>query len=243
MEHSQIQHLAASKQMMMLLQKVTSHLAIQTALDKKKSVEGGGGRVERGVETSVGAAGGTSFRRQRGVRAKRGESIKKAKPNHSYESSDRSTWLKQRYQRINTSDLSSDESGDSGRYSISSEACGSSDGKSNELAGRGVGEVREGWMGGQVSDTNKWMSQPYVNCKISDEKMVNDRATDNKVVIIIDIEDKHQIKQSQRAKYRKQPMDSKVDVLQSKTSLPDTFQRMTIHVPCVDQEEIFNVWM
>ena len=133
-EHSQMQHLAANKQMMMLLQRMTSQLAIKTALDTKMGIEGGGGRVEKGVQGDI--AGGTSFRRQRGVRAKRGESIKKAKPNHSHESSDRSPWLKQRYSRINTSDLSSDESGDSGRCSISSETCSStniSNGNSEDI--------------------------------------------------------------------------------------------------------------
>ena len=126
-----MQHLEANKQMMIILQRVTSQLAIKTALDTKKGMEGGGGVVP---------GGGTSFRRQRGVRAKRGEFIKKAKPTHSFESSDRSPWLKQRHPRINTCDLSSDESGDSGRYSDASENCvskNSSDGKSQELGGRG----------------------------------------------------------------------------------------------------------
>ena len=89
-----MKHLAANKQMMMLLQRVTSQLAIKTALDTKNSLDGGGGRVERGVQGGVGG-GGTSFRRQKGVRAKRGESIKKAKPNHSYESSDSNKDIKE----------------------------------------------------------------------------------------------------------------------------------------------------
>ena len=126
-----------------------------------------------------------------------------------------------------------------------SETCGSknsSDGKSKELAGRGVGTVREGWMGGKVNDTIKWMSQPYVNCKRLDEKMVNDKVTGNKVVILIDREGKHQIKQSQTVISTKQPLNgSRYSVPQSKAIVRDSDGRVTLHVPCVGHEEIFNV--
>ena len=185
-----MQHLAANKQVMRLLQRITSQLTIKTAQDTKNSLDDGG------INAGNGVGGGTSFRRQRGVRAKRGESIKKTKPNHSYESSDRSPWLKQRYPSINTSDLSSEESGDNGRYSISSETCSSrnsSKDKSKDFAVKGVWTVIEGWIGGKVNWTNKWMTEAYDNYKISDEEMVNTKAANHKVVIFIDKEGKHLI--------------------------------------------------
>ena len=215
--------------MMMLIQRVTSQLAIKTALDTKMGKEGGGSVVKRGVQGGV--AGGTSFRRQRGFRAKRGESIKKAKPNHSHESSDRSPWLKQRYSRINTSDLSSDESGDSGRYSDSSETCGSkksSEDKSKELAGRGAEHEHD------RSDPKTCILQSEINCKRSDHKAPN-----KGVMIFIDREGKHQLKQSQTVISTKQPLNG--SRYSAKAIVRDSDGRVTLHVPCVGHEEIFNV--
>jgi hypothetical protein len=92
-EYSQKQHVAANNKLMILIQRVSSQLVIEAGRDAKhgQDAQHGDGR--------------SSFRRQRVVRAKRGESSKKARPNNSLQ--------KQR----NADDLSSDESGDSGRYS------------------------------------------------------------------------------------------------------------------------------
>ena len=99
------------------------------------------------------------------------------------------------------------------------------------------------WMGGQViehdrSDSKKWMSKPEIECKTSDQKIVNCKALDNKVVILIDSEGKHQIKQRQTPTFSKQPLDT---VLQSTAILTDSSGRITLDVPCVGQEEIFHV--
>ena len=74
-----MQQLAARRQMKMLIEKVREQLGIETVFDKKTVTDSVGGKVGDG-------AGGSSFRRQRGVRAKRGESIKKERPNLSYKS-------------------------------------------------------------------------------------------------------------------------------------------------------------
>ena len=86
-----------------------------------------------------------SFRRHKGVRAKRGESIKKARPSYSSESdSNRTPALRQITQRLNQgSDVSSDESVanscDSGQYSDGSYQRNKEIG--GELGGRRVGRV------------------------------------------------------------------------------------------------------
>ena len=152
-----MQYLAASKQLMMFLQMVSSQLAIETALDTKHGQGGGDGGGDCG--------GGTSFRRQRGVRAKRGESIKKAK-SHYYERKDE----KQGNLRANVSDLSSDESSstscDSGRYTNSSRSCSSRNSyvtnnlSRQELARKGVELVR------QVKVWCSWTGKRWENWQV-----------------------------------------------------------------------------
>ena len=98
--------MAANTQMMMLIQRMTSQMKIKSVLSDKIRRKGGG-LVEREVVIE-----NKSFRRHRGVRAKRGESIKKARPSYSSESDSNITpALRQITQRLNLgSDISSDES-------------------------------------------------------------------------------------------------------------------------------------
>ena len=101
-----MKHMAANTQMMMLIQRMTSQMKIKSAISDK--IRSQGGCVgERAVVRED-----KSFRRHRGVRAKRGESIKKARPSYSSESdSNRTPALRQITQRLNLgSDVSSDES-------------------------------------------------------------------------------------------------------------------------------------
>jgi len=70
MEFSQKEHLMTNKEMLLLIQRLTSQLKVQTQRSRRSEV----------VRRSEGSEGGSSLRRQRGVRARRGESIKKAKP-------------------------------------------------------------------------------------------------------------------------------------------------------------------
>ena len=84
------------------------------------------------------------------------------------------------------------------------------------------------------------MSKAEMKCKTSDQKTANLKATDSKVVILIDSEGKHQIKQRQKPTISIQPLErSRYAVHPSTAILPDGFGRMTLHVPCVGQEEIF----
>ena len=57
-----------NKEMLLLIQRLTSQLKVQTQRSRRSE----------GVRRSEGSEGGSSLRRQRGVRARRGESIKKA---------------------------------------------------------------------------------------------------------------------------------------------------------------------
>ena len=159
-----MQHVAANNQLIMLIHRVSSQLVIETA------------RVTQyGQDAQHGDGDGrSSFRRQRVVRAKRGESIKKARPNHCFKSSDTST--KQR----NAHDLSSDESGDSGRYSDSYTSCSSRNNQDMDM-----GQVK----GKQKSDRMSPISTPETECKTSNKLIVKDivseKSTNNKLVINI----------------------------------------------------------
>merc|ERR1712130_27917 len=106
-ECSHRQQLESKNQMMMLIQKVTTQLMLNTARDAKvktrsEAVEHASDRTKNlGCSRSKDQesdSSGSSFRRQRGIRARRGESIKKARPNKSYT-------------KETNGDISSDESG------------------------------------------------------------------------------------------------------------------------------------
>merc|ERR1712130_79283 len=105
-ECSHRQQLESKNQMMMLIQKVTTQLMLNTARDAKVKTEARSEAVEHVSDRTKSRdqerdSSGSSFRRQRGIRARRGESIKKARPNMSYT-------------KENNDDISSDESGYSG---------------------------------------------------------------------------------------------------------------------------------
>ena len=79
-----MQQVAANAQLRMLIQRMSSQLVIETGRD-----------IQHGQDALHGD-GRSSFRGQRVFRAKRGESFKKARPNHSIKSRDTSTSLKRR---------------------------------------------------------------------------------------------------------------------------------------------------
>merc|ERR1712130_512847 len=102
-ECSHRQQLESKNQMMMLIQKVTTQLMLNTARDAKDKTEARSEAVEHVSDRTKSRdqerdSSGSSFRRQRGIRARRGESIKKARPNKSYT-------------KETNGDISSDESG------------------------------------------------------------------------------------------------------------------------------------
>jgi len=244
-DNSQMQYEAATKQLMMYLELVSSQLAIETAVERKQQAtrdtesklgvvsSGGGGN-------SVSSAGGSSFRRQRGVRAKRGESIKKAKPNRSYES----TVSSSRINPLKTSDHSSDESSsnscDSGRFTDSSRSCSSRNSSMTnilsrqELAKRGVELVTQvkTWLGGQgrelktidlkvASEPNKIITEvktspQKVDINVTKQTILkekeNEKPKNNKVVIRIGSKSGHdQLNKPQKPVLTKLPLAKKSD--------------------------------
>ena len=218
-----MQHVAANNQLIMLIQRVTSQLVIET------------GRVtQHGQDAQHGDGDGrSSFRRQRVVRAKRGESIKKARPNHCFKSSDTST--KQR----NAHDLSSDESGDSGRYSDSYTSCSSRHHQEMDKMGKQEGEKMF-----PISTPERECKTPN---KLIVKENVSERSTNNKLVINIQSEaTPDQIKHGQGIISPKQPIldRNKYSVSQSNPSelyLPVRQRTVTLHVPGMGGEQIVQV--
>ena len=174
----------------------------------------------------------SSFRRQRGVRARRGESIKSARPNRSYASKD-----------SNTGDISSDESGYSG--SIITTAGIEGDGKIAGVPGQEHSLLT-------IDNSHQIVSKENTPYKTIDNRVVINIGNDTRHRSSfrnqnIDIRHTSEVRH-QNASFRNQITDTKHQKHLTETNtndkqyrdvIADSSGKVTIHVPYQKKGEVF----
>ena len=178
-----------------------------------------------------------SFRRHKGVRAKRGESIKKARPSYSSESDSNGTpALRKITQRLNLgSDISSDESVansyDSGQYSIMSYQ--RNEGLKGEPGCRRLGSVLNAGdhgIGGFCENGELVQDNSSLPPDIHISK-----SSDNTVVIRIGTD------HTQHTPSKQPEGRNNIRIPQIGASVPDGLCTVSLYVPYVDQEGMILV--